>query len=86
MFSHAFIIKAQNRMNRLHIITNRISIAIAQQPSLRRNIIEDFKSLFYRRNKIVLSLAKLFPNNTFFQLVINFNTNVYIDYYLRNIL
>lgn len=73
-------------MNRLHIITNRISIAIAQQPSLRRNIIEDFKSLFYRRNKIVLSLAKLFPNNTFFQLVINFNTNVYIDYYLRNIL
>lgn len=35
-------------MNKLHIITNRISTAITQQPSLKKNIIKDFKFLFYR--------------------------------------
>ena len=50
-------------MNKLHIITNRISTAITQQPSLKKNIIKDFKFLFYRHNRVILFLVKHFPNN-----------------------
>ena len=51
-------------MNKLHIITNRISTAITQQPSLKKNIIKDFKFLFYRHNRVILFLVKHFPNNS----------------------
>ena len=46
-------------MNKLHIITNRISTAITQQPSLKKNIIKDFKFLFYRHNRVILFLVNL---------------------------
>lgn len=68
-------------MNKLHIITNRISTAITQQPSLKKNIIKDFKFLFYRHNRVILFLVKHFPNNSFFRWIIKLNTEICLYYY-----
>ena len=70
-------------MNKLHIITNRISTAITQQPSLKKNIIKDFKFLFYRHNRVILFLVKHFPNNSFFRWIIKLNTEICLYYYFR---
>ena len=73
-------------MNKLHIITNRISTAITQQPSLKKNIIKDFKFLFYRHNRVILFLVKHFPNNSFFRWIIKLNTEICLYYYFKKIL
>lgn len=73
-------------MNKLHIITNRISTAITQQPSLKKNIIKDFKFPFYRHNRVILFLVKHFPNNSFFRWIIKLNTEICLYYYFKKIL
>lgn len=72
-------------MNKLQIVTNRISIAITQQPSLKKNIIKDFESLFYHRNKTILYLVKHFPNNPLFRWIIEFKTKICLYYYFKKI-
>lgn len=73
-------------MNRLNIITNRISVAITQQPSLKKNIVIDFQSLFYHHNRLLLSLTKHFPNNSFIRRMIQINSEIYLRYYFEKIL
>lgn len=73
-------------MNKLHIIFNRISAAITQQPSLKTNIVIDFQSLFYRHNRLLLLLMKHFPNNSFFRRMVQFNTKLYLHYYFKKVL
>lgn len=72
-------------MNLPHI-SKRITIGVTQQPALKNNITEDFKSFFYRHNKILLYLVKHFPNNRRLKICLRFRVTISLNLYISKIL
>lgn len=67
-------------------ISKRITIGVTQQPALKNNITEDFKSSFYRHNKILLYLVKHFPNNRRLKICLRSRVTISLNAYISDIL
>ena len=70
-------------MNRLPRLTSRMTIAITQQPSLKKNISVDFMQSFYRHNRCLLYFMRIFPNNKVLKSILEFTENVFLCFYVE---
>jgi len=73
-------------MDRLPKLTSRITIAITQYPSLKKNISNDFVRSFYRHNRCLLYFMKKFPDNKIMKSIMEFTKDAFLCYYIEKII